>query len=75
MSEKADHAIHLSPYASSQDAYDQYMTVIHSLQRSIHAGEHATNAEKINEAVEAERRSINAPLWALNIDSRNGYTS
>lgn len=76
MSEKADHAIHLSPYASSQDAYDQYMTVIHSLQRSIHAGEHATtDVEKINEAVEAERRSINAPLWALNIDSRNGYTS
>jgi alpha-amylase len=76
MSDKADHAIHLSPYASSQEAYDQFMTVIHSLQNRLHAGTDATTeAEKINEAVEAERRNINAPHWALNIDSREGYTS
>jgi alpha-amylase len=75
MSDKIDHAMHLSPYASSQEAYDQYMSVIHSLQNRIHENAGAvTGAEKINEAIEAERRNINAPLWALNIDSRNGYT-
>jgi alpha-amylase len=74
MSDKTDHAIRLSPYASSQDAYDQYMTVIHSLQNRIQTGAGAAaETEKINEAVEAERRNINAPLWALNIDSRSGY--
>lgn len=75
MSDKADHDSHLSPYASSQEAYNQYMSVIHNMHDQILGHVSAeTDPEKINEAIEAERRNINTPLWALNIDSRSGYT-
>lgn len=76
MSEKADHGNHLSPYVSSDEAFNQYMSVVHNMHDLILGNVDAEpDPEKINEAIEAERRNINAPLWALNIDSRDGHNN
>jgi alpha-amylase len=75
MSDRPGQAIHLSPYSSSAEAFEQYMQVIRSIQYTIHDGQFfgENDPEKLNEAIEAERRNINAPVWALNIDSRHGH--
>jgi alpha-amylase len=75
MSEKSNHS-NLSPYTSSHEAFEHYMQVIRSLQHRTHDGQLPVenDPEKMNEAIEAERRNVSAPLWALNIDSRHGHS-
>jgi alpha-amylase len=75
MADKADQAIHLSPYNSSQEAYDHYMRVVNTLREKVNENIPLTVPEKLNEALESDRRNIHAPLWALNIDSRNGFVN
>lgn len=77
MSDSTDHTNHLSPYTTSADAYKQYMQVVNSIKETLKHGSviEESDPEKINESIEAERRSLTAPLWALNIDSRHGYNS
>jgi alpha-amylase len=72
----SDEAWNYSPYASPQEAFDQYMFIIARLTDLIHGGPHAeTNPEKINEALESERRTLKEPVWALAIDpTHHGYT-
>lgn len=75
MSDQADSG-NLSPFASPQEAFDQYMHAIHILTSLLTADTPAdTNPEKINEALEAERRTIKEPVWAMAIDPHHGYTS
>jgi alpha-amylase len=71
MSEKAYYHHCLSPFSSAQDAYEQYMQAIHHITSKIDDPLSEHDPEKINEAMEAERRSVNAPLWALNIEARS----
>jgi hypothetical protein len=74
MSAQADGG-NLSPYSSSQEAFDQYMKAIRMLTDQINRESHTeTDPEKINEALEAERRNIKEPVWAMSIDPRHhGY--
>jgi hypothetical protein len=51
------------------------MHIISVLTDYIHGGPHAeTNPEKINEALEAERRNLKEPVWAMAMDHTHGYT-
>jgi alpha-amylase len=73
MSEKGSH---LSPYQSTQEAFHTYMSAINCLAQAVYEGTTLeSDPEKINEAMEAERRNLNAPVWAMSIDPRSGYSS
>lgn len=74
MSAQADSG-KLSPYSSSKEAFDQYMKTIHVLTNRIAGLSNSGDTpEKINEALEAERRSLKEPVWAMSIDPRHGYS-
>lgn len=62
----------LSPYNSSQKAFDVYMTCIQYLNGKLTDQHEFEDSEKQNEGMEAERRNITTPLWALNLESRTG---
>lgn len=66
MSDKADHS--LSPYTSAADAYEQYMNALSCFRNHIHRA-----PEVINESLEADRRTIHAPEWAMKIDHHGAY--
>jgi alpha-amylase len=68
----SDKDVQLSPYASSQEAFDNYMKALKTLSDGI---QDSAEPEKSNEALEAERRTIDAPVWALNIEPHSGFTS
>jgi len=73
MSDKAEGSP-LSPFVSTQEAFHHYMTAVEWLKKRIHSEDASTpDPEKINESLEAERRNINTPLWALSIDPNHGY--
>ena len=76
MSDRADGG-KLSPYTSSQEAFHYFMQTVQCLERSVkeEASREGTDPEKINEAIEAERRNLSAPVWALTIDPHNGHNN
>jgi alpha-amylase len=72
LSEKAYEGNRFSPYDSLDQAFECYMNVVQYLKDQLADGR--TSDEKLNGAVEAERRKVEAtPEWALNIDSREGF--
>lgn len=62
----------LSPFNSAKEAFDQYMQAIQFINQQVFDPTAENSPEKLNEAMEAERRNINAPLWALNLEVRSG---
>ncbi len=63
----------LSPYRSTQEAFHYFMRLIHSLEQAVKASDSTSEPEKPNEVIEAERRNVSAPVWALTIDPNNGH--
>lgn len=72
MSHHAEGPNSLSPYNSPQQAYDYYMACIQYINKKLTELPESEDNEKHNEGMEAERRNITAPLWALNLESRTG---
>jgi alpha-amylase len=71
----SDKAGHVSPYSSTQEAFHAYMSAINCLAHDVYEGTTLeSNPEKVNEAMEAERRNLSAPVWAMSIDPRSGYS-
>lgn len=64
MSSNADS---LSPYTSPQKAFESYMACIQYISEKIKELPHYEGA-----GMEAERRNITTPLWALKLESRTG---
>lgn len=62
----------LSPFDSPQQAFERYMACIDYINQQISERSSSENAEKQNEVMEAERRKIEMPLWALSLESRTG---
>ncbi len=66
----------LSPFASSQDAFHYFMSAAGTLKKATEDREPGTeDPERINETLEAERRNVNAPIWALSIDPQHGHNN
>jgi alpha-amylase len=65
----------LSPYASPQKAFESYMACINYINEKISDPSISENTEKHNEVLEAERRNIATPIWALNLASHTGPVS
>lgn len=75
MSAQAD-AGKLTPYSSGKEAFEQYMKVIQILTdqlTGVSLSQAETPSEKINEALEAERRNLKEPVWAMSIDPRHNH--
>jgi alpha-amylase len=72
MSNKADGPESLSPYRSPQKAFECYMACIQYINEKVAELPEYEDAEKHNEGMEAERRNLTAPLWALKLESRTG---
>lgn len=62
----------LSPYDSPQQAFERYMACVDYISQQSAERSLNENAEKQNELMEAERRNIEIPLWALSLESRTG---
>ena len=73
MSDQAEHVNYLSPFKSTQEAFHHYIRSLNGLAQQLGKVEGEPNPQKINETIEAARRNVNAPVWALNIDGGNGY--
>ncbi|HEY0651884.1 MAG TPA: glycoside hydrolase family 57 protein [Chryseosolibacter sp.] len=72
MSDEAEGPECLSPYPSPRQAYDSYMACIRYINQQISDVAPHEDAEKRNELMEAERRNIETPLWALRLESHTG---
>lgn len=71
MSDKAHGPDSLSPCSSAEGAFDCYMACIQYINQKIDPMLDSTG-DKHNEVLEAERRNLNMPLWALKLESRTG---
>jgi alpha-amylase len=69
MSDKINQASHLSPFSSAEEAFEQYMHALNLLEHRIQT----ESAEKINDILEAERRHLDTPLWALSIEAHKAH--
>ncbi len=75
MSDQVDGGNRFSPYSSSQEAFEKYMSVVDALSNKVQERKSpTTDVEKLNEVHEAERRNLNAPVWAMTIDHRHPTT-
>jgi alpha-amylase len=72
MSDSAANPENLSPYASPQQAYESYMASVNYINQRLKDPLESEDPEKHNEMLEAERRNIATPIWALNIGSHTG---
>lgn len=72
MSNHASTPESLSPYASPQKAFESYMACVNYINEKINDPALIENTEKQNELMEAERRNIATPIWALNLASHSG---
>jgi alpha-amylase len=72
MSDKAEGPDSLSPCNSPQHAFECYMACVQYINDKVSAPALDEDSEKHNEAMEAERRNIEIPLWALKLESRTG---
>lgn len=72
MSDKAEGANSLSPCESPQKAFDCYMACVQYINDKIADPMFDGATDKHNEGMEAERRNLNTPLWALRLESRTG---
>jgi alpha-amylase len=68
MSDNAAGPESLSPSKSPQDAFESYMKCVRYLETKVNE----INPEKHNESSEAERRTLNTPVWAQHLESRTG---
>jgi alpha-amylase len=71
MSDKINQASHLSPFSSSSEAFQQYMNALTFLEHRIQT----ESEEKINDTLEAERRHLDTPLWALSIEAHKAHSN
>jgi alpha-amylase len=72
MSNHAEGPDTLSPYTSPQKAFECYMACVQYINEKLTELPEYEGAEKHNEGMEAERRNITTPLWALKLESRTG---
>jgi alpha-amylase len=72
MSDKAEGAGSLSPCQSPQHAFESYMACIQYLNNKVSTPTLDEDTERHNETMEAERRKLEIPLWALKLESRTG---
>lgn len=69
MSDRAQGPGSLSPYKSPEQAFDTYMQKIDFIHQNLKDPSPTEDVGKHNEVLEAERRNIDAPVWALNLGS------
>ena len=76
--QSVDHFLYMSDdpafstFASPQLAFEQYMRTISSLRDQLAQATSQKTEEQINAAVEAERREIKEPTWAMAMDHNHG---
>lgn len=73
MSERAYCNNCTSPYASASEAFTRYKHAITLLRQQIAAPVVGPDAAKQNEAMEAERRNPQTPMWVTQIESRHEW--
>lgn len=66
----------LSPFDTPQTAFHYFMQVVEWLHTRVEEDEPTSeDPERINETLEAERRTVTAPVWALSIEPKHGHNN
>jgi alpha-amylase len=73
MSERAYSQNCISPYPSAYEAYKRYMSALEIIRQQLSKSIDDFDASKQNEAMEAERRSLHAPMWVTQVESRHEW--